>query len=273
VEAIDLDDGTVSGVTLSGGERLEAKKLAASCDPRHLFLDLLSSSALSITLDRNISTFRARGTTAKVNLALSGPPQFSCRPDLKAERIRIGETIDDLERAFDPVKYRRFADNPALDILVPTIERPELAPKGHHVLSMLVQCAPYDLESSWDEPSTDALYRTVVERLAEYAQGIGDAIVGHQVLTPLDLETTYGVSSGHLFHGEHATDQLAVRPTPECAGYRTPFDGLFLCGSGSHPGGGITCAPGALRELIRGRRPYSIAWRDVASLPATVMSS
>jgi phytoene dehydrogenase-like protein len=246
VEAIDLDDGTVSGVTLSGGERLEAKKLAASCDPRHLFLDLLSSSALSITLDRNISTFRARGTTAKVNLALSGPPQFSCRPDLKAERIRIGETIDDLERAFDPVKYRRFADNPALDILVPTIERPELAPKGHHVLSILVQCAPYDLESSWDEPSTDALYRTVVERLAEYAQGIGDAIVGHQVLTPLDLETTYGVSSGHLFHGEHATDQLAVRPTPECAGYRTPFDGLFLCGSGSHPGGGITCAPGAL---------------------------
>jgi phytoene dehydrogenase-like protein len=103
-----------------------------------------------------------------------------------------------------------------------------------------------ELENFWDEPSTDALYRTVVERLAEYAQGIGDAIVGHQVLTPLDLETTYGVSSGHLFHGEHATDQLAVRPTPECAGYRTPFDGLFLCGSGSHPGGGITCAPGAL---------------------------
>jgi phytoene dehydrogenase-like protein len=126
-------------------------RLAASCDPRHLFLDLLSSSALSITLDRNISTFRARGTTAKVNLALSGPPQFSCRPDLKAERIRIGETIDDLERAFDPVKYRRFADNPALDILVPTIERPELAPKGHHVLSILVQCAPYDLARSHPE--------------------------------------------------------------------------------------------------------------------------
>jgi len=231
---------------LSGGQRLEAKKVAASCDPRHLFLDLLPSSALSITLDRNISTFRTRGTTAKVNLALSGPPQFSCRTDLKAERIRIGETIDDLERAFDPVKYRRFADNPTLDILVPTVEMPELAPAGHHVLSIQVNCAPHDLNPPWNETSRDELYRTVVESLSEYAPGIGNKIVGHQVLSPLDLEATYGVSSGHLFHGEHATDQLAVRPTPECTGYRTPYDGLYLCGSGSHPGGGITCAPGAL---------------------------
>jgi len=246
VKAIDLDDGKVSGITLSGGEKLEADKVAASCDPRHLFLDLLSSSALSITLDRNITTFRARGTTATVDLALSGPPQFSCRPDQNAERIRIGETIDDLEHAFDPVKYRQFADEPALDIWVPTIERPELAPDGHHVLSILVHCAPYELEGTWDATSRDGLYRTVVERLAEFAPGIGDAIVGHQVLSPLDLESAYGVSGGHLFHGEHATDQLAVRPTPECAGYGTPYKGLFLCGSGSHPGGGITCAPGAL---------------------------
>jgi phytoene dehydrogenase-like protein len=253
VERIDLDEGKVSGVTLRDGERLEAKKVAASCDPRHLFLDLLPSSALSMTLERNISTFRARGTTAKVNLALTGYPEFTCRPDLKAEKIRIGETIDDLERAFDPVKYRQFSGHPALDVLVPTVEKPELAPAGHHVFSILVHCAPYDLEGSWNEASRGELYRTVVEKLTKYAPGIGEAIVGHQVLSPLDLEATYGVSGGHLFHGEHATDQLVVRPTPECTGYRTPYDGLFLCGSGSHPGGGITCAPGALaaRTILR----------------------
>ena len=254
VERIDLDEGKVSGVTIGGDERLEAKKVAASCDPRHLFLDLLPSWSLSATLERNISTFRVRGTTAKVNLALTGYPEFSCRPDLKAERIRIGDTIDDLERAFDPVKYRQFSRRPALDILVPTIETPELAPAGHHVLSILVHCAPYELEGSWNETSKDELYRAAVDRLAEYAPGIGEAIVGHQVLTPFDLESIYGVSGGHLFHGEHATDQLVVRPTPECTGYRTPYEGLFLCGSGSHPGGGITCAPGALaaKRILKG---------------------
>ncbi len=254
VERIDLDERKVLGVTIRGDERLEAQKVAASCDPRHLFLDLLPSWALSATLERNISTFRVRGTTAKVNLALTGYPEFSCRPDLKAERIRIGETIDDLERAFDPVKYRQFSRRPSLDILVPTIETPELAPAGHHVLSILVHCAPYELEGSWNETSKDELYRAAVDRLAEYAPGIGEAIVGHQVLSPFDLESIYGVSGGHLFHGEHATDQLVVRPTPECTGYRTPYEGLFLCGSGSHPGGGITCAPGALaaKRILKG---------------------
>jgi phytoene dehydrogenase-like protein len=105
---------------------------------------------------------------------------------------------------------------------------------------------PYELDGSWDEVSREELYRTVVGTLAEYAPEIEGAIVGHQVLTPLDLESSYGVSGGHLYHGEHAIDQLVVRPTPECMGYATPFEGLFLCGSGSHPGGGITCAPGAL---------------------------
>jgi phytoene dehydrogenase-like protein len=122
------------------------------------------------------------------------------------------------------------------------------------VFSILVHCAPYELEGSWNETSKAELFRAVVKSLTEYAPGIEDAIAGHQVLSPADLETTYGVSGGHLFHGEHATDQLVVRPTPECAGYRTPYNGLFLCGSGSHPGGGITCAPGALAaRTILGR--------------------
>ncbi len=254
VEALVLDDARVVAVSLGGGESLHAATVAASCHPKHLFLELLPGGALSATLERDISNFRSRGTTAKLNLALSGPPEFSCRPGLKPERIRIGETIDDLERAFDPVKYRQFARRPALDISVPTIETPELAPAGHHVLSILVHCAPHELEGSWNEASRDELYRAVVDRLSEYAPGIEGAIVGHQLLSPSDLEAVYGVSGGHLFHGEHATDQLAVRPAPGCTGYRTPFAGLFLCGSGSHPGGGITCAPGALaaRAILKG---------------------
>jgi phytoene dehydrogenase-like protein len=254
VEALALDDTTVVGVILSGGERVAAAKVAVSCDPRHLFLEIVPRSALSATVERNISNFRARGTTAKVTLAVNTSPVFSCRPDLVPERILIGETIDDLERAFDPVKYRQFSRQPALDISVPTVETPGLAPAGHHVVSILVHCAPYDLEGSWDEASRDELYRAVVDRLSEYAPGIPAAIVGRQVLSPFDLETIYGLSGGHLFHGEHATDQLAVRPAPGCTGYRTPFAGLFLCGSGSHPGGGITCAPGALaaRVILKG---------------------
>jgi len=254
VEAIVIDDGTVSGVTIRGNERLQAKNVAASCDPRHLFLDLLPSWALSATLERNISAFRARGTTAKVNLALTGYPELTCRPGFKAERIRTGEAIDDLERAFDPVKYRQFSRRPSLDISVPTIETPELAPAEHHVFSIFVHCAPYDLDGLWNDASKEELYQTVVDVLSEYAPEVGEAIVGHQVLSPFDLEAAYGVSGGHLFHGEHATDQLAVRPTPECTGYRTPYDGLFLCGSGSHPGGGITCAPGALaaKRILKG---------------------
>jgi phytoene dehydrogenase-like protein len=246
VEGITLDGGKVSGVTLRGGELLEAPRVAASCDPKHLFLDLMPSFNLSQELERNVSNFRARGITAKVNLALIEYPEFSCRPGLQVDRIRIGETIDDLERAFDPVKYRRFARRPTLDIWVPTLETPELAPVGHQVFSILVHCAPYELDGSWSEGSREELYRTVVDTLAQYAPDIKGAIVGHQVLTPLDLESTYGVTGGHLYHGEHGVDQLIVRPTPECLGNRTPFEGLFLCGSGSHPGGGITCAPGGL---------------------------
>ena len=246
VEEVVIDSGRVSAVMLEGGERLDAPVVAASCDPRHLFLDLVPSFNLSLGLEGNVASYRARGTTAKVNLAVIGYPEFSSRPGLDAERIRIGENVDELERAFDPVKYRRFSRRPALDIWVPTVATPELAPEGQHVFSILVHCAPYQLDGSWDDESRGELYRTVVGRLAEYAPEIGRSIVGHQVLTPADLESIYGVSGGHLHHGEHAVDQLVVRPTPECMGYATPFEGLFLCGSGSHPGGGITCGPGAL---------------------------
>lgn len=249
VEEVLPGDGTWT-VRLAGGESFEAGKVAAACDPRQLFLDLLPSTALSASLEREASLIRARGITAKVHLALSGYPSFAGRPDLRPEWIRIGDSLDDLERSFDPVKYRQMAIRPALDIRVPTVApgAPSrgLAPDGHHVVSILAHGVPQPLEGGWNETAKETLYRTVVETLARYAPGVESLIVGQEVISPLELESTYGTGGGHLFHGEHAIDQLLVRPAPGCTGYRTPIPGLFLCGSGSHPGGGLTCAPGAL---------------------------
>jgi phytoene dehydrogenase-like protein len=253
VESLELRDGKVTGVRIRGGDVYEATRVVASCDPKHLFLQLLPPGSSPRQSERNIVNYRTRGTTAKVNLALSGYPKLACRPDLTPTVIRTGETIDELEQAFDPVKYKQLSEEPVLDIHVPTIESPELAPAGHHVFSILVSFTPYDLEGGWNSERKAELYQRVVARLARYAPDLEPAIVGSEVLSPADLESSYGLSGGHLHHGEHSTDQLLVRPTPECARYRTPFEGLFLCGSGSHPGGGITCAPGALaaRTMLR----------------------
>jgi len=246
VERLLGEPGKITGVRLAGGEEIQATTVAASCDPKHLFLELLPTALISIGLERSISVFRSRGTTAKVNLALSGYPEFACRPDARASSIRVGETLEELERAFDPVKYREFPDRPMLDIQVPTVDASDLAPDGHHVFSILVHFVPFELEGGWSDEARTNLYSRVVDRLAEYAPGVAELIVGHEVLTPRDLQQRYGVTGGHLHHGEHALDQLVVRPAPECARYETPLEGLFLCGSGAHPGGGLTCAPGGL---------------------------
>ncbi len=246
VERLMMQNGAVTGVRLEGGEEVGAAAVLASCDPRSLFLRLLPPGALPGRLRRDIGNFRARGTTAKIHLALSGYPDLAGRPGLLAESIRIGESLEEQERAFDAVKYRRFSARPVLDVQVPTLETPELAPAGHHVFSILVHFAPYDLEKGWSEEQKERLLQAVMAVLSRYAPGLEDLVVGREVLSPVDLESRYGVSGGHVHHGEHATDQLVVRPTPECARYATPFAGLYLCGSGSHPGGGLTCAPGAL---------------------------
>jgi phytoene dehydrogenase-like protein len=168
--------------------------------------------------------------------------------------VWIGGGYDDVERSFDPVKYRSFSRRPALDILVPTVADPRLAPDGHHVLSVHAHCAPCELEGGWTDDERRELGDAVLARIAEHAPAVAGSVVAMRVRTPLDLEEDYGAVGGHLFHGEHAIDQLVVRPVPGCTGCRTPFEGLYLCGQGSHPGGGITCAPGALAaEVISGR--------------------
>ncbi len=236
----------MAGVRLASGEKVAARRVAASCDPKQLFLRLVPPAARSRGLTRDVLAFRSRGSSARVDLALSGYPDFLGRPGGRFGAVRIGETLDDLERAADAVKYRRFSARPLLEIRVPTIDDPSLAPAGHHVFSILVHFAAHDLDGGWSDEARAEVGRAVVGRLSEYAPDAAGLEVGRRILTPGDLAARYGLTGGHLYHGEHALDQLLVRPVPDCARYAAPIAGLFLCGSGSHPGGGLTCAPGAL---------------------------
>ena len=248
VARINVSGQTATGVTLDDGSVLHASVVASACDPRKTFLELIDPLHVPIELEDQVSVFRCRGTVAKVNLALSGPIDLPDRPGHDIEYLRIaGDTIDDLERAFDPVKYGELPSAPALDVRVPSIGSPELAPEGHHVASIVAGFYPYHLRSGWTDEVRDSIGDTIVSRLERYAPGISDKIVAREVLTPVDIETRYGVTGGHIHHGEHALDQLLfMRPGPSLSRYATPISGLFLCGSGSHPGGGVTGAPGWL---------------------------
>jgi phytoene dehydrogenase-like protein len=245
VDEVLIKGGKVTGVRV-GTESIESNQVAASVDPKTLFLKLIPAHNLTHNFEGYILNWRARGTVAKLNLALKSYPDFACRPGLKVEYARTGETLDELEKAYDHSKYREFSKNPALEIYVPTLEDPSLAPEGQHVMSVLVNYAPYNLEGGWSEEKKEELYGNAMTQLEKYMPGIKDQVLGKQLLSPVDLEAEYGTDGGHLHHGEHASDQLLVRPTPETARYATPFPGLFMCGSGSHPGGGVSCAPGAL---------------------------
>jgi len=251
VERIVLDEhGAVSGVRLIGGEEISATKVAASCTPKETFLNLFDDFELEYGLNYWIDKIRSRGTTAKVNLAISR------QVDLNGERVefaRTGNSFDEMEKAFDPVKYREVTDTPFLDIHIPTITDPSLAPEGHSIISVLVHQIPYAFEAGWTAEAKKKLGDDVIKELEIYSPGIADAVVGMEVLSPADFEERYTLTEGHIYHGEHFVDQLITRPIPSCARYGTPVTGLYLCGSGSHPGGGITCAPGimAASEILK----------------------
>jgi phytoene dehydrogenase-like protein len=263
VRRILVKDGAVTGVVLAGGEEMTVEAVASGVDPRRTFFHLLDPSQLDPTFANRIKNFRANGTVAKVNLALGGLPVFSAldptESSLKAlsGRIHIGPEIDYLERAFDASKYGEFSRAPWLDVTIPTILDPPLAPDGKHVLSACVQFAPFHLkEGDWDGRRKD-LADTVIKTLANYAPNLPGIIEGIQVITPKDLESSYGFTGGHIFHGELALDQLfTMRPVLDWARYKTPIRGLFLCGSGTHPGNGLTGASGAnaAREIIHDLR-------------------
>ncbi len=251
VENILLDEnGKAKGVRIKNGEEINASIVAASCTPQTVFLGLLKPNEIEYPLEQSTLHYRSRGTTAKVNLALNKSIEFNCGSDSPIAFARTGNSLDEMEKAFDPIKYRNFSEEPILDIHLPMIDNPELAPTGHSVVSILVHFAPHHFDAGWNRDQKEKLGDTVINTLSKYQIDISNSLVKSEVLSPLDLEEKYGLTNGHIFHGEHALDQLITRPFPSCAKYETPISGLYLCGSGSHPGGGITCAPGALAAKV-----------------------
>ena len=240
----------VEGVVLDSGEEVRARMVAASCDPSQVFLHLLPPGVIPSTLEHQVSKLRTQGTTAQVVLAVQGPVRFAGAPEASWEFARLCGSIEALERAFDPVKYRALPERPALDVHVPTEVDADLAPAGDSVVSVLAHFVPYDLEGGWDDTARSRLAKGIVEQLEEHVPGLSRRIVGTQVSCPVDLESRYGMTGGNIHHIDHALDQRLLRPAPGCCRYETPVRGLVLCGSGSHPGGGLTCAPGAMAASV-----------------------
>ena len=256
VERIVVREGAVSGVALAGGEEIPARAVVSSADPHRTFLRLLDPAVLDPDDVRRIRGWRSQGMASKVNLALDALPEFEGKPPVEhlRGRIHVGLEVDDLERAFDDAKYGAVSRRPWLDVTIPSLNDPSLAPAGKHVLSAHVQYTPYALrEGSWDDARRDAVGDLVLKTLEEFAPGITSRVIARQVLTPLDLERTYGLTGGHPMHGEHSLDQLVVaRPLLGWHRYRGPLKGLYLCGAGAHPGGGVTGGPAAnaVREIV-----------------------
>ena len=263
VQHVRVKDGAISGVVLADGEEIATEAVVSGVDPRRTFFSLIDPSQLDPTFAMRMKNFRANGNVAKVNLALGDLPAFpslagTVGPDgfrqALSGRIHIGPDIDYLERAFDASKYGQFSAAPYLDVTIPTLLDPSLAPEGKHVVSIYVQFAPYKLrEGNWDTRRKE-LGDTVVKTLSNYVPNLPSLIEAIQVITPKDLETEYGFTGGHIYHGELALDQIfTMRPVLDHARYKMPIRGLFLCGSGTHPGNGLTGASGAnaAKEIIR----------------------
>jgi phytoene dehydrogenase-like protein len=248
VTKILVRDGATRGVVLENGDEIATSMVASSLDPRRTFLGLLGEQELPADFVEGVKRYKFRGSSGKVNFALDGLPDFTCLrgpgPHLRGA-ISISPGVDYMERAYDDAKYGRYSRRPYIDIVIPSLTDPSVAPAGKHVMSCFVQYAPYKLaEGTWDDHK-EAFGDTVVDTIAEYAPNFKSLIRHRQVVTPLDLEREWGLSEGNIFQGELSLEQLFfLRPVPGWANYRTPVRGLYMCGSATHPGGGIMGAPG-----------------------------
>ena len=257
VTNILLENKAVKGVELENGATIEAAAVSASCNPKAVMLDLLSVEALTHITEHRISNFRSTGTTAHLLLAVDGPVSFQEESaDHKIRHARIAPTLDHVEKAFDAIKYDQFSDEPVLDIAIPTIDNPTLAPDGKNVVSVLIGYAPFNLDGGWTDNAKSALTKKVVDTISRFAPGFEQKVIASKLSSPVDFENDYGLTGGHLHHGEPGLDQILIRPIPECFNHQTPVPGLTLCGSGTHPGGTVSCMAGALaaQEIIRSRK-------------------
>jgi phytoene dehydrogenase-like protein len=254
---IRIKGSAATGVLLGTGEEISANAVISNADPKRTLLKLTDSTHLSPDFVQKLQHFRGNGTVAKVNLALSGLPSFTALKDGTGDalkgRIHIGPEIDYLERAFDESKYGNFSRQPYLEATIPSLTDPTLAPEGKHVMSIYMQYAPYKLKGDWEQ-QRKPLGQTVVQTLAQYAPNLPEMILHHQIITPQDMEDVYGLTGGQIFHGDLALDQFfTMRPLLDWARYRTPIENLYLCGSGTHPGAGLTGGSGAnaAREILK----------------------
>ncbi|HZR55616.1 MAG TPA: NAD(P)/FAD-dependent oxidoreductase [Terriglobales bacterium] len=254
IAQIIIKNGKAKGVALPNGDEIYADIISSSVDPRLTFVKMIEKGHLSDEFLEEVNRYKFRGSSGKVNLALDGLPNFKCMPGEGAHlrgAMSISPSVEYMERAYDDAKYGNFSRHPYMDMVIPSLTDPSVAPPGKHVMSCFVQYAPYKLRAglNWDDQK-EAFGDTVINTIAEYAPNIKDIILHRQVVTPLDLERDFGLSEGNIFQGELSLEQLFfLRPVPGYARFRTPIKDLYLCGSATHPGGGIMGAPGRLAAL------------------------
>ena len=253
VDHVLIKSGRAYGVVLASGEEIHAKVIVSGVDPKRTFLKMVEAQHLEAEFVEQINHLKIRGSSAKVNLALDGLPNFTCFPGEGphlAGAISISPNIDYLERAYDDAKYGEYSRRPYLDIVIPSLLDPSMAPPGKHVMSIFVQYAPYHLKSgSWPD-QRERLGDNVINTLSEYAPNLKNLILHRQIVTPWDLEQEFGLTEGNIFQGELTLDQLFfLRPVAGWAQYRTPIRNLYMCGAGTHPGGGVMAASGRLAAL------------------------
>jgi phytoene dehydrogenase-like protein len=253
VTKVLVSGGKATGVVLESGEEVLAPIVVSGLDPRRTFLDLVDPKELPEDLVSAVRRFRFRGSSGKVNLALSELPNFTCLPGVGVHHkgaISISPSVEYLERAYDDAKYGEFSRRPYMDIVFPSMLDPGMAPPGKHVMSVFVQYAPYRLNGGWTAERREAFGDAVVDTVAEYAPNLKSAILHRQVLTPDEIERITGLSEGNIFQGELALQQLFfLRPAAKWSKFRTPIRGYDQCGAGTHPGGGIMGASGRLSAL------------------------
>jgi phytoene dehydrogenase-like protein len=248
IAKIIVRNGEAKGVVLENGDEIHAAVVSSSVDPRLTFMKMIGEEHLPDDFTDDLKRYKYRGSSGKVNLALDGLPDFKSKPGPGPHlrgAVSISPSVEYMERAYDEAKYGRFSRRPYIDMVIPSLTDPSVAPPGKHVMSCFVQYAPYNLkEGTWDE-KREEFGDTVIDTIAEHAPNIRDLILHRQVVTPLDLERDFGLSEGNIFQGELTLEQLFfLRPAPGWAQYRTPIRNLFMCGSATHPGGGIMGAPG-----------------------------
>jgi phytoene dehydrogenase-like protein len=260
VDHVRIQGNRAKSVVLENGDELQAKVICSSLDPHRTFLKMVGENHLEPEFVNQIKRFKMRGSSGKVNLALDRLPEFVSRSGVEHLRgdIAIAPGTEYLEKAYDEAKYGDFSTRPYLNVVIPTIFDPSMAPPGKHVLSIFVQYAPYQIKEGpehWPH-RREAFGDAVVDTLEEYCPGLRDSILHRQVLTPWDLEQEFGLTEGNIFHGELSVSQLLFhRPASGWARYQTPVKNLWMCGSGTHPGGGVMAAPGAIaaREMLSRR--------------------